>query len=101
MNDIIGIVWFRDELAYRKALELFTDSQNMPATFGDWKALIERELKEIKDAGNVALRADFDPETFIDFCHARGLQPNSQGRLTFAGYVVLEYEKTGKGQIIE
>ena len=77
MNDIIGIVWFNDELTYRRALAIFTDSENMPATFEDWKALVGRQREEIKHAGNIAIRADFDPETFIDWCNLRGFQANS------------------------
>lgn len=101
MNDFIGIVWFNDEQTYRKALEVFTDSQNMPTTFENWKALVERQLEGIKRIGNVALRADFDPDTFIDWCNSRGLQANSQARTAFAEHVVLEHQRTGKGAIIE
>jgi hypothetical protein len=101
MNDFIGIVWFNDEVAYRNAMEVFIDSQNMPATFEDWKALVGRQLEEIKLIGNVAIRADFDPDTFIDYCNSRGFEANSQARTAFAEHVVLEHQKTGKGTIIE
>ena len=101
MNYIIGIIWFKDELTYREALAIFTDSKNMPATFEDWKALVERQREEIKRAGNIAIRADFDPETFIDWCNLRGFEANSQARTAFAEHVVLEYQKTGKGTVIE
>jgi len=101
MNDFIGIVWFNDELAYRRALEVFTDSQNMPATYENWKTLVGRQLEEIKRIGNVAIRADFDPETFMDWCNSRGLPANYQARTAFAEHIVLEYRKTGKGTIIE
>jgi hypothetical protein len=101
MNDIIGILWFKDELTYRKALAVFTDCENMPATFEDWKTLVRRQREEIKRVGNIALRADFDPETFIAWCKSRGFPANSQARIAFAEHVVLEYQKTGKGTIIE
>jgi hypothetical protein len=101
MNDLVGIVWFKDELAYRRALTYFIDCQNMPATFEDWKSLVGGQLEEIKRVGNIAIRADFDPETFIAWCNSRGLQPNSQARTAFAEHVILEYRKTGKGTIIE
>ena len=101
MDHIIGIVWYGNEAAYGRALELFTDSQNMPATFENWKTIVKRELKEIERAGNVALRVDFDPEAFIAFIRSRGFQANSQAREAFAEHVVLEYQKTGKGAIIE
>jgi hypothetical protein len=101
MSYIVGIVWFNGELAYRRALEIFTDSKNMPDTFEDWKTLVGRQLEEIKRTGNIAIRADFDPETFINWCNSRGFQANSQARTAFAEHIVLEYQKTGKGTIIE
>jgi hypothetical protein len=101
MSYIVGIVWFNDELTYRRALEIFIDSENMPATFEDWKGLVGRQLEEIKRTGNSAIRADFDLETFIAWCNSRGFQANSQARTAFAEHVVLEYQKTGKGTIIE
>ena len=72
MNDVIGIAWFKDEHTYRRALAIFTDSENMPATYEDWKALVGRQCEEIKGGGNIAIRADIDPETFIDWCNRRG-----------------------------
>ena len=101
MSDFIGIVWFKDGLTYRRGLEVFTDSQNMPATFENWKALVGRQLEEVRRIGNVAIRADFDPETFFDWCNSRGLKANSQARTAFAEHVVLEHQKTGNGTIIE
>lgn len=101
MNHIIGILWFKDELKYSRALELFTDSRNMPATFADWKVLIERELEEIKHADNTALLVDFDPEPFIAWCRSRGFQADSQARTGYAEHAVLEYQKTGKGTVIK
>jgi hypothetical protein len=101
MNDVIGIAWFKDELTYRRALAIFTDSENMPATYEDWKALVGKECEEIKRIGNIALRADIDPETFTDWCNVHGFRTNSQGRTAFVNHVELEYQKTGKGTVIE
>ena len=101
MNDVIGIAWFKDELTYRRALAIFTDSENMPATYEDWKALVGRQCEEIKGVGNIAIRADIDPETFTDWCNVHGFRTNSQGRTAFVNHVELEYQKTGKGTVIE
>ena len=101
MNDIIGIAWFNDERIYRRALAIFTDSENMPASFEDWKALVGRELEEIRGAGNIAIRVDIDPETFTDWCNLIGFLADSQGRTAFVNHVELEYQKTGKGTVIE
>ena len=101
MNDIVGIAWFKDEATYRRALKIFTDPKNMPASFEDWKALVGKECELIKSSGDVALRADIDPETFAAWCASRGYVANSQGRIAFVNHVVIEYQKTGKGILIE
>ena len=101
MNKVIGVVWFNDELTYRRALAIFTDAENMPATFADWKALVGRQCAEIKGSGNIAIRAEFYPETFAEWCNLHGFLANSQGRTAFANHVELEYQKTGKGMVIE
>jgi hypothetical protein len=101
MNDVIGIAWFKDEPTYRRALAIFTDSGNMPATYEDWKALVGRQCEEIKGGGNIAIHADIDPETFTDWCNGRGSKADSQGRTAFVNHVELEYRRTGKGTGIE
>jgi hypothetical protein len=101
MNDVIGIAWFKDEFTYRRALAIFADSENMPATYEDWKALVGRQCEEIKRIGNIAIRADIDPETFTDWCNVHGCRTNAQGRTAFVNHVELEYQKTGEGTVIE
>jgi hypothetical protein len=101
VNDVIGIAWYKDAATYRRALEIFTDAENMPASFEDWKALVGRQCEIIKENGDSALRADIDPETLLAWCASRGHKANAQGRIAFVNHVVLEYQKTGKGTIIE
>jgi hypothetical protein len=101
MNDVIGIAWFKDKATYSTALAIFTDPQNMPASFEDWKALVGRQCELIKASGDVALRAEIDPEAFVSWCASRGHLANSQGRIAFVNHVELEYQKTGKGTVIE
>lgn len=101
MNDVIGIAWFKDEATYRKALAVFTDPQNMPASFEAWKALVARECELIKSIGNIALRVDIDPDTFPAWCASRGFVANSQARIAFVNHVELEYQKTGRGAVIK
>jgi len=101
MNDVIGVAWFNDELTYRRALAIFTDPENMPATFQDWKALVGRQCELIRGGGNIAIRADIDPETFTKWCNLHGFKADAQGRSAFANHVALEYQKTGEGTVIE
>lgn len=101
VKDVIGIAWFKDETTYRRALEVFTDPESIPDSFEEWRGIVEKQLELIKSTGSTAIRADIDPESFVDWCAARGFVANSQGRIAFVNHVVLEYQKTGKGTIIE
>jgi hypothetical protein len=101
VNDVIGIAWFKDEDTYRRALAIFTDSENLPASYEDWKTHVGKQCDLIKDSGNIAIRADIDPETFTAWCASHGFKPNSSGRIAFVNHVVLEFQKTGQGTIIE
>jgi hypothetical protein len=94
MSKVIGVAWFNDESTYRRALAIFTDAKNMPDTFEDWKALVQRQCEEIQGTGNIAIRADIDPETFTDWCHSHGFLANSQGRSAFARYICLKRSPT-------
>ncbi len=101
MNNVIGIAWYKDEHTYRRALAIFIDSGNMPATYEEWKALVGRQREEVKRVGGIALRADIDPETFTEWCNRHGFKADSQGRTAFVNHVEIEYLKTGTGTVIE
>jgi len=101
MRDVIGIAWFEDEATYDRALSIFADPVNLPASFEDWRSLVERECELIRYTGNAVLRVDIDLATFTDWCASRGFVPDSKGRIAFVDHVVLEYQKTGKGTVVE
>ncbi len=101
MKDVIGIAWFKDELTYGKALAMFMDSKDMPASYDAWRAIVGRQCAEIKAAGNIALRVDIEPEAFADWCRVQGFKPDAVARTSFVNHVEIEYQKTGKGTIIE
>jgi len=101
MQNVMGVAWFEDEAAYGRALEIFIDPENMPASFEAWQALVGKQCALIKSSGTRPLRADIDPETFLAWCADRGFPPNAAGRMGFVNHVVLEYQKTGEGTFIE
>ena len=101
MEDVVGVAWFKNEKDYYRALSIFTDPENMPTSFEEWKALVERQCELIRYNGDVILLADIHPEAFTAWCASRGVLANSQGRTAFVNHVVIEYKKTGKGTIIE
>ncbi|MFH0974608.1 MAG: hypothetical protein V1874_02365 [Spirochaetota bacterium] len=101
MKNVTGIAWYKDEITYRKAFDLFIDSKNMPSTFKEWQAFVKRQIKEIKDSGDIAIRADIDPETFTKWCNENGFRLDSRGRIEFVKRIEIEHMKTGNGIVIE
>lgn len=101
MKEIVGIAWYKDESTFRRAREKFVDASAMPATYEEWKSLVARQVEEVKAAGNTALRADIDPESFTDWANRNGQRPDARGRVAYVNQVELEYRKTGKGTVIE
>jgi hypothetical protein len=73
----------------------------MPDSFENWQDLVRRQCELIKDSGNIAIRVETDLETFTAWCSSRGFRADSWGRIAFVNHIELEYQKTGKGTIIE
>ena len=100
MKKIAGIVWYNDEVVYRRALAIFTDAFNMPSSYEDWLIGVKDTAKEMKRAGWILVRAELDPETFPGWCKARSLNIDAKARGDFGNEVAAEYLRTGKGTII-
>lgn len=101
MNHVIGIAWYKDEAAYRRALAVYYDPSAMPATYEEWQAVVAREREEIRGAGNIALRVDIDPDTFRAWCKENDVPPDSAGRTKFVRRAEFAYENTGQGTVLE
>ena len=101
MSYVIGIAWFKDEIAYHRALAIFKDPQDMPTSFEEWKSLVEKQCELVKAGGNIALRVELDPDQFVGWCAVHGFEPNAWGRTAFVNHMELEYQKTGQGATIE
>ena len=101
MTDVIGVAWFQDESTYRRARASFSDPENLPDSFEDWRALVGKQCALIRESGNTAIRADIEPEAFLAWCALRGFKANSAGRIAFVRHVVLEHQRTGEGRVIE
>ena len=62
MNDIIGIAWFKDERTYRRALAIFTDSENMPATYVGLESPCRKAMRRDRGHRQHRYSRDIDPE---------------------------------------
>jgi len=101
MEKIAGIVWYKTERNYINACRIFADAFNMPNTYMDWLIQVKKRAKEVQRDGWVLVRAELDPETFPDWCKARGLNVDSKARSLFGNEAASEYLKNGTGQLLE
>jgi len=78
----IGMVWYRFE-DYDAIRRIMADRHKLPATFSEWRMKAEQKEKLERRNGKFVLRVFIDPETFPDWCRARGLDIDAQARHRF------------------
>lgn len=85
----IGAYWI-NERDYPALLEIFADGDKMPRTWKEWLRIAEEMEQGLKAYGHVVLRVHIDPNTFLDWCAARGVKPGREARKMFVAAAVNE-----------
>ena len=89
MNNAIrvtGMVWYhlKDYSAIRR---IMADGNKLPATYHEWLMKAETGEKKLTREGHTIMRVYIDPETFPDWCRARGLNIDAQARMQYASFI--------------
>lgn len=95
---IFGMVWYQPE-HYDAVLRVMSDSHKLPRTFHEWRMQAESHEKKFRREGKIVVRAFIDPETFPDWCRARGLNIDAQARNHFAALVAKETVERSHGAV--
>jgi hypothetical protein len=90
-----GIAWYRRQ-DYRRTLEVMEDREKLPLTFDKWQSRAEHAERQLRAEGQLPIRVPIDPEEFVAWCAARGLNVDAEGRMAFVNDAV--YRKVGKTQ---
>jgi hypothetical protein len=85
----VGAYWINEE-DYPALLRIFTDGNRMPRTWKEWLKIAEEMERGLKAYGHVVMRVRIDPNTFPDWCAARGVNPGAEGRKKFVAAAVFE-----------
>ena len=85
----VGAYWI-SESDYPALLKIFPDADRMPRTWAEWLKMAEEMESGLKAYGHVVMRVHIDPNTFPDWCAARGTSPGSDGRKKFVAAAVAE-----------
>lgn len=87
---VVGIAWYRPE-DYDAIRRVMADGKQLPASFHVWRMNAETGEKQLRRQGHTVVRAYIDPETFPDWCRARGHDVDAQARMDFANIVAKEH----------
>ncbi len=98
MRKIAGVVWYENEIVYRRAVALFDDALDMPPTYEDWLFRVKQTVEQLEHAGWTLIRAELDPETFPGWCKARGLNVDAQARTAFGDAAAAEWLRGERGR---
>lgn len=80
---VTGMVWYKAE-HYDAICRVMADGHQLPATFHEWRMKAETGEKVRRRSGEIVVRVFIDPETFPDWCRARGLNIDAKARNLFA-----------------
>ena len=82
----VGIGWYYRQ-DYRRILEIMEDADKLPATYDQWLKSAETGERELKRAGHIVVRAVIEPEEFLAWCRARGLNVDAKARMQWGSEV--------------
>ncbi len=80
---VTGIFWYRSREDYDRLKAMSKDGWKLPDTFDDWLQSAQNVLEELTSEGLVVEKAYVDPDTFPEWCRARGLEMDTKARLEY------------------
>ena len=86
---VIGLPWYRRE-NWVRLKALFTDGEKLHRTYDEWLAAAEQGCQAVELDGHRAIRIDIDPDTFAQWCKAKGFQPDAEARRKFATLMAVQ-----------
>ena len=82
-HPVTALPWYRRS-DYAALLKLFSDSDEMPATYDAWLDGAQRTEMQLQKAGVGVTRIWIQPAPFAAWCQERNISPDQWARLTFA-----------------
>lgn len=79
----IGMPWYtRDN--WPRLMAMFEDRHKLHRTYDEWLRAAEAGCKAQEVKGVRVVRANIDPDDFAQWCKAKGLKLDANGRMAFA-----------------
>jgi hypothetical protein len=78
-----AMVYYREE-DWDALMKLFVDADKLPRTYQEWHRKAEKMRTEIEESGDIVLKVFIDPETFPQWCAAKGVPMDGEARSQLA-----------------
>ena len=80
---VTGLVWYRNAEDYDRLKAIFTDGEKLADTFESWLKSAQIGFDKLTSEGHVVIKANIDPNTFPEWCRARGMELNAKARMAY------------------
>ncbi len=78
-----AMVWYKEE-HWDTLKQLFIDGDMLPLSYNDWHTRAEAMKIEAEANGDAVIKVYIDPETFPEWCKAKGVPMDSEARAQLA-----------------
>jgi hypothetical protein len=77
-----GIAWYRSQ-DYDRLKTMFPDGWKLPDTFEEWLEIAQILYDKLTADGHLVVKAYIDPNTFPEWCRAKGMEMDADARMDF------------------
>jgi hypothetical protein len=87
-----GIAWFRRD-SFDEMRAMFEDGGGLPATYNAWLSGADSKVRQLEMRGIRVVKAVIEPDSFPEWCEARGMKIDSRARTHFANWTARQAAK--------
>ena len=86
----LGFCWY-DKTQWEQLKAL--DNSEMDETYEEWRKNAAKAFGDLVAEGHEIRKVNIKVRAFLDWCRARGLQPDTEARTQYAAWVLKERDK--------
>ncbi|EAA1977972.1 hypothetical protein DOV67_14375 [Salmonella enterica subsp. enterica serovar Java] len=79
-----AILWFRDSAHYYEFMEIFSDAESLPTSYGVWRDWAEKHIARFARHGQRVVKVEAGVTEFITWCTVNKVGLDANGRSKFA-----------------
>jgi hypothetical protein len=88
---VYGIASYRPD-QWARLREVSTDKDELEQTYEEWKAIVERRVRQLEDGGVCIGRVEIDVEELVAWCTSEGRPVDGAARAAYASLKLREQD---------